>query len=224
MDENEDQHNRFFYYDARTNTKFTDKAEINTLDLLKKGKNKMINFELAQWIDFFNARTKEEMKMLQTISLPEIKQAAEIVEYVNQDKGLRIQAEQRENALRAFRSEIAGSKEEGLKEGIEKGLKQGIEKGKEEGLKEGKEEGLKEGKEEGLKEGKEEGLKEGKEKGLKEGIEKGLKESKIETAKNCLTRGFDIETISAITGLTSQEIEKLKITIYADTMYYTKKL
>ena len=191
MDENEEQHNRFFYYDARTNTKFTDKAEINTLDLLKKRKNKMINFELSQWIDFFNARTKEEMKMLQTISLPEIKQAAEIVEYVNQDKGLRIQAEQRENALRAFRSEIAGSKEEGLKEGIKKGLKEGIEKGKEEGL--------------------------------KQGIEKGLKESKIETAKNCLTRGFDIETISAITGLTSQEIEKLKITIYADTMHYTKK-
>jgi len=192
VDENEEQHNRFFYYDARTNTKFTDKAEINTLDLLKKGKNKMVNFELSQWIDFFNARTKEEMKMLQTISLPEIKQAAEIVEYVNQDKELRIQAEQRENALRAFRSEIAGSKEEGLKEGIKKGLKEGIEKGKEEGL--------------------------------KQGIEKGLKESKIETAKNCLTRGFDIETISAITGLTSQEIEKLKITIYADTIQCTKNL
>lgn len=40
---------------------------------------------------------------------------------VNQNKELRVKAEQRENAVRAFKSETEGSKEEGIAEGMEKG-------------------------------------------------------------------------------------------------------
>ena len=69
-------------------------------------------------------------------------------------------------------------------------------------------------KEEGLKEGKEEGLKEGLDKGLKEGLDKGLKEGEknksIEIAKNMLKKGYKIEDISELSGLSLDEIEELK--------------
>ena len=58
--------------------------------------------------------------------------------------------------------------------------------------------------------GMEKGMKKGIEKGIKEGIEKGKKEEKIEIAKNALNDGINIETISKITGLSIEEIEKLQ--------------
>ena len=62
----------------------------------------------------------------------------------------------------------------------------------------------------GIKQGKKDGIKEGKEKGIKQGIKQGIKEKAIETAKNMLNKGLDIELISECTGLDIKEIEKLK--------------
>lgn len=53
----------------------------------------------------------------------------------------------------------------------------------------------------------EEGLKEGREKGLKEGRE----EERLSNALKMKAKGLDYETISDITGLSIQEIEKLGI-------------
>ena len=44
---------------------------------------------------------------------------------VNQDNELRVKAEQRENVIRAYKSEIEGSRQEGIKQGIEQGIEQG---------------------------------------------------------------------------------------------------
>jgi predicted transposase YdaD len=79
-------------------------------------------------------------------------------------------------------------------EGKEEGIKEGLVKGKEEGIKEG------------LVKGKEEGIKEG----LVKGKEEGIKEGKIETAKNLISLGLDIEIIRNATGLSIMEIENLK--------------
>ncbi|RUM56150.1 MAG: hypothetical protein DSY40_02700, partial [Nautilia sp.] len=61
-------------------------------------------------------------------------------------------------------------------------------------------------KETAREEGREEGLKEGREKGLKEGERK----KAIEIAQNLLNIGVDTNTISKSTGLSIEEIEKLK--------------
>jgi predicted transposase/invertase (TIGR01784 family) len=47
------------------------------------------------------------------------------------------------------------------------------------------------------------------EKGIEKGFEKGIEKGKIEDAKNMKKEGFDFNTISRITGLTIEEIEKL---------------
>ena len=60
------------------------------------------------------------------------------------------------------------------------------------------------------REWKEKGLREGIQKGKKEGIEQGAKESKIEIAKSLLKNKVDIEIIISSTGLSLEELEKLK--------------
>ena len=93
---------------------------------------------------------------------------------------------------------------------IEYARESGREEGREEGHKVGKEEGLKEGREEGHKEGKEEGLKEGHKEGKEEGIKEGAKQKSCDIAERMLEKGIDIETISELTGLTAEEVSRLK--------------
>ena len=85
-----------------------------------------------------------------------------------------------------------------------------IEYARETGREAGREEGLKEGHKKGHKEGKEEGLKEGHKKGRAEGREEGAKQKSFDIAKRMLEKGIDIETISELTGLTAEEVSRLK--------------
>jgi predicted transposase/invertase (TIGR01784 family) len=57
--------------------------------------------------------------------------------------------------------------------------------------------------------GREEGIKIGESIGEKRGEKRGKKEGKIETAKNMLKKGFEIDVIAELTGLKRKEIEKL---------------
>ena len=86
-----------------------------------------------------------------------------------------------------------------------------IEYARESGRKEGREEGREEGHKEGHKVGKEEGLKEGREEGRKEGKEEGLKEGQSKIAINLIRLGASHEIITQATGLTEEEVSRLKI-------------
>ena len=176
--ENDKLHNRYRLYDPETGSTFTDKMEINTLDLMKRADPKTVDPEVHEWVKFFNARTKDTLEMAQSSKIEAVKKAANIVLKVNADDKTRIEAEQRENAVRSYQTDMEASEEKGRKEGIKEGRKEGIK--------------------EGLKEGR------------KEGIKEGCKEGKIEVVKSSLKIGLDYETISAITGLSVEEIEKLR--------------
>ena len=56
----------------------------------------------------------------------------------------------------------------------------------------------------------EEGYNNGHEKGYNEGIKKGIEQKNIDVAKKMLDKSLDITTIEEITGLTKEEIMKLK--------------
>jgi predicted transposase/invertase (TIGR01784 family) len=66
-----------------------------------------------------------------------------------------------------------------------------------------------EGKLEGWQEGRQEGRQEGWEEGELEGWQKGLEEEKRRTARAMLAAGMGLDTISQITGLTPDEIQRL---------------
>ena len=81
-----------------------------------------------------------------------------------------------------------------------------IEYARESGREEGREEGLKEGHKKGHKEGKEEGLKEGR----AEGREEGRGEERLKIAMNLILVGASCEIISQATGLSAEEVYRLK--------------
>ncbi len=78
------------------------------------------------------------------------------------------------------------------------------------GIRKGWNKAVKEGKEQGLKEGIKQGIKQGKTQGIKEGIKEGIEEGKKEIAINMLNKNMDVKTISEVTGLSKEEIIKLK--------------
>ena len=61
----------------------------------------------------------------------------------------------------------------------------------------------------GLEQGIKEGIKEGIKQGIEQGVNKGKNIEKIEIAKKLLIKGYSIEEIIEITGLTKEDIEKL---------------
>ena len=72
------------------------------------------------------------------------------------------------------------------------------------------EKGMEKGIEKGRKEGKEEGKEEGRKEGIEEGIVKGVKKRNKEIALNLLAYNTPIDVIAKSTGLSIDEIKKLK--------------
>ena len=64
--------------------------------------------------------------------------------------------------------------------------------------------------EEGYNKGHEKGYSKGHEKGYNEGHEQGIKQNNIDVAKKMLEEKLPLETISKITGLSTEEVLKLK--------------
>ena len=69
-----------------------------------------------------------------------------------------------------------------------------------------KQEGLAEGMEKGMELGMEKGMK----KGMKKGMAKGMNQKALDIARNMLADGVDINLIMKYSGLTQEQIEKLK--------------
>ena len=85
-------------------------------------------------------------------------------------------------AYRDIKNSIDTAKQEGLAEEMEKGMELGIEKG----------------------------MKKGMEKGLEKGMKKGMNQKALDIARNMLADGVDINLIMKYSGLTQEQIEKLK--------------
>ena len=63
---------------------------------------------------------------------------------------------------------------------------------------------------EGIRKGLKEGLEKGLEQGIEQGLERGTEQSKNEIAMNMLKENMDISLISKLTGLSNEQINKLK--------------
>ncbi len=181
--ENNKQHNRYVLHDKDTGSTFTDKMEVDTLDLMKEPDTGSSDTGIAKWVDFFNAKTEEDLQMIyKNAQDTAVRKAAQIVLEVNQDDDVRITAEQRENALRAYNTEIEANRREGLEEGLKQGMQRGIQKGRSEGIQEGR----------------------------REGIQEGSKQTAREVAKRLFGMNLTDEQVSNISGLTLEEIAELK--------------
>ena len=111
-----------------------------------------------------------------------MKQAVDQLEEVSRDEALQILADAREKARMDKIAELDYSREEGLAQGMEKGLAKGRIEGRQEGLA----------------------------KGMEKGRIEGLQEGRQEVILNMLKKNLDIKLVSEVTGVSIEEIKKLK--------------
>ena len=71
-------------------------------------------------------------------------------------------------------------------------------------------ESMKKGLQEGLEKGMQEGMQKGMQEGMQKGMQKGIQEGREQVASNLLKGKADISFIAEMTGLSVEEIKKLK--------------
>ena len=106
--------------------------------------------------------------------------------------------EQAEKKIKDYVASMEQKFDEGKALGIALGITEGITKGIAEGITKGKAEGIALGITEGIT------------KGMAEGITKGKAEGKVEIAIKLLKKKYSINDITELTGLSSEEIQKIK--------------
>ncbi len=79
-----------------------------------------------------------------------------------------------------------------------------------EGLKEGRQRGLQEGIEQGIEQGVQQGIEQGVQRGMKQGVQQGMKQGVQQIVLSMLQNKADMSFICKVTGLSEQEVQKLK--------------
>ena len=193
---------RYRLMEATSKKLMTDKLEFVFVEVEKfdKGEDEL-ETDLDKWLYLLKNMSNllERPERLRDRIFTKLFDVAELAQLDVKDRTNYIKSM---NTERDTYNQIEYARESGREEGREEGHKVG----KEEGLKEGREEGRKEGKEEGLKEG----HKEGKEEGIKKGREEGSKDERSKIAINLIRLGASCEIITQATGLSAEEVSRLK--------------
>ena len=161
----------------------TDVLEIYIIEL-NKLKNGVVkdNQKLNSWLYFIKSSKVVVNKNMREEDIEEIKKAQKILEDISADEHEKWLAEMR---LKYIRDKHA-IEDFGYDKGYKSGQSKGIEIGKEQGI------------EQGIEIGKE------------QGIEIGSTKKQEEIARNLKQENVDIQFIARVTGLTEEEIEKIK--------------
>ncbi len=134
-------HSTFWLTEEVEGVKLTDVIRIDFLEL-QKARNTTGSDDMKQlWMDFLNAKSEEELRMLAQKSEVFIKPAAEVVR-LSGDISVRELHFKRQMAIMDRMAEMEYATEKGINQGIKEGLEKGIAQGIAQGKAEGKAEGL----------------------------------------------------------------------------------
>ena len=136
IEDSDNYHNIYQLYDKNSGSTFTEKLEVNTLEIPKLPKE-TDKTELFNWMTFLKSEKKEEFEVISEVN-PNIKKAYGVLKELSQDERTRLLFEEREKAKRDEIARLEGALDKGRAEGMAKG----IVKGKIEGRAEGKAEGI----------------------------------------------------------------------------------
>ena len=148
---------------------------------------------VLQWLRLINAETEDDLNMLENSNIPEIKDAVEVVKFFSGDEQVRLDAFEREMAIRDHLASIAAERQDGNEQG-----RQDERKKYEEVIKK-QDEKIK-NQDEAIKRHEEE----------KEKYEK----EKINNILNMLSDNISDELIIRYTGVTSAELAEIKAIFY----------
>lgn len=155
--------------------------------------NKYAVTPLEEWVDYLkNGVIREET------TAPGLQEARNKLLYYSMSDAERHAYDEHINAMMIQNDVLGTAKLEGLMEGRAEGIAKGLEEGRAKGIEEGRAKGLEEGRAKGIEEGRVKGLEEGRAEGMEA------------AAKKMLLLNIPTDTISEITGLTVDDIERIK--------------
>ncbi|MDR3074196.1 MAG: Rpn family recombination-promoting nuclease/putative transposase, partial [Deltaproteobacteria bacterium] len=114
IQENEQAHHRFHFYDEQAKIPFQDSMEIHVLEIPKARNN--APSPLTNWLRFFQARKEEEFEMVAQTN-PAIAEAWGVIKILSGDERERAIAEAREKGHRDMISYGDSERRAGLREG-----------------------------------------------------------------------------------------------------------
>jgi predicted transposase/invertase (TIGR01784 family) len=116
-------HSHFAVMERNRHEVLTEKCAIHFFELTKIGKEINPSNRLELWLQFINAETKEEMKMLEKTGDAPIQKAVYVIHQMSEDERLQELARQREKALHDYASGMGAARREGIKIGAERSAK-----------------------------------------------------------------------------------------------------
>ena len=146
--------------------------------------NKVAVTPLEEWIEYLKTGC-----IRPDTKAPGLEEARKKLVYYNMDKAEKLAYDRHIDAVMIQNDVLSTAKLEGHEEGHQLGLE--------------------EGRQRGLKEGLEKGIERGIERGIEKGIEQGIEKEKTITARKLKSLNIPVDTIMQVTGLSSEEIEKL---------------
>lgn len=127
--------------DDKTGERYSDKLEIQILELKKLPKEVKTGEDLIQWMRFFSGKNRKELEDMSTTN-EYLGEAYDTLVKLSADEQKRREYELREKALRDYNSLMKSAEKRGLTLGMEKGMKKGIEQGIKKGMEQGMEQGI----------------------------------------------------------------------------------
>ena len=116
------------FWDEMAGKKYTDKLEIQILELPKLQKKASGPEDVMEWMRFFRGQNKEELKEVAKGN-EYLEGAYEDLVKMSLDEKKRLQYEAREKAILDYRSNMEGAEKRGFQRGVRRGITQGIERG-----------------------------------------------------------------------------------------------
>jgi predicted transposase/invertase (TIGR01784 family) len=127
IEDNDCFHNTYRFYDAKTQSLFTDICEIHTLELKKlcqaihninaTDERDEKSEKLILWLSLINACNEEEINMLATKD-PYIKEACRVLDGLSDSEEVRLLYESREKAIRDEQARLYAARKDGMEEGL----------------------------------------------------------------------------------------------------------
>lgn len=125
LTDSEEYHRVYRLRDEQGNA-FSDLLEVHTIELRKKLKG---NGKMDDWIRLFNAKTEEDLDMIQTKSAG-LQEAINMVKTMSLSKRMRLRYEAHMKDVRDRRAREDYVREEGHQEGLREGRQEGLREGR----------------------------------------------------------------------------------------------
>lgn len=112
---------KIHFRDDKTGKVYTDKMEIQIMELKKLPKDVQTGEDIIAWMKFFSGKNREEFEAMAKTN-EYLNEAYHTLLHLSEDEEKRLEYEAREKALKDYNTQMGSAERRGIEKGIEKGI------------------------------------------------------------------------------------------------------